>query len=69
MKFIWVMKKNGRTSKKLKELKDMNDSLLTQRKSLQKAREGLQKEVTKLLKEKDTSEAHFKKKLKEAEQK
>ena len=43
----------------MKELKDMNDSLLTQRKSLQKAREGLQKEVTKLLKEKETTEANY----------
>ena len=41
----------------------MNDSLMTQRKSLLKAREGLQKELTKLLKEKDNSEIKFKKKL------
>ena len=47
----------------------MNDQLLTQRKSLQKAREGLQKEVAKLIKEKETTESSFKKKLKDTEQK
>ena len=45
----------------------MNDSLMTQRKSLQKAREGLQKELSKVLKDKENSEMKFKKQAQEIE--